>query len=111
MFVVINIIIYKSIQNLPEQEVDTLKSPWLHLHLSYSQVEYGLLQVEIIDVWHEQSVPPYLSWHRQAPVIGSHPTLVFLSHWQYFEQSIEYFHAGHSSVKNNSLQTFIVNTS
>lgn len=101
----------KYLLHLPEHDVDTLKDPCLHLHLSYSQILYGLLQVEIIDVWHEQSVPSYLSWHRQAPVIGSHPKLVFLSHWQYFEQSIEYFHAGHSSVKNNSLQTFIVNTS
>lgn len=101
MFVVINIIIYKSIQNLPEQEVDTLNSPWLHLHLSYSQVEYGLLQVEIIDVWQEQSAPPYLSWHKQSPVIGSHPLLVFLSHWQVFEQSFEYFQFGHSDYKRN----------
>lgn len=40
----------KYLLHLPEHDVDTLKDPCLHLHLSYSQILYGLLQVEIIDV-------------------------------------------------------------
>lgn len=84
---------------LPEHDNGLSNTPSLQRHLSKSQNVWTPAHCEAMVTWQLQSAPPYPSWHIHAPVLTSHPVLVFLSQLQLCEQSLEYIHLGHSTRK------------